>query len=329
MKNFKADFTLEVNTCQPKILQFTDTQIIFSNKQRYNGRIGDFSIRFWAPDKIYDRLLRYMETIINETKPDIIVITGDFVYGEFDDDGKVFKWFTDYMDSFKIPWTVCFGNHEKEAYIGIDFLCDVWEKSEFCFYKRVNYDGKGNKLEGDGTFSVALKHHDKDVAILNIMDSGSGTDMSPAGIFTHQIEWLENERDAEGVKLIFLHIPPICFYESMCKYGYDRKEFKKIIIGDNDSGDFGIAERQFGRNFFIDHDNKLFDKALSVGVTGMFAGHFHTLGTSILYKEMRLTMGCKTGEYDSFIPELMGGTLIKINNKNNLGFEVSHIVKKF
>lgn len=50
-----------------------------------------------------------------------------------------------------------------------------------------------------------------------------------------------------------------------------------------------------------------------VGVDGVFIGHCHRNNTSILYHNVRLTFGLKTGAYDYYTNGQLGGTVIECN----------------
>ena len=47
-------------------------------------------------------------------------------------------------------------------------------------------------------------------------------------------------------------------------------------------------------------------------IDGIFIGHHHNTATVISYKGLKLVFGLKTGQYDSYIPGNIGGTLITL-----------------
>ena len=60
---------------------------------------------------MYD-LLRY---VVAQTQPDLILLTGDYVYGDYDDNGSCFREQTDFFDSLGVYWAPIFGNHDNDS----------------------------------------------------------------------------------------------------------------------------------------------------------------------------------------------------------------------
>ncbi len=128
------DFIVDVPAGRdPVVLQLTDTQIIDAAQER-EGRGGVDRI-FWATDQMEERCFDYLTEIIQETKPDFIIITGDVIYGEFDDNGSVWTRFINFMESFQIPWSPVFGNHDNENKMGVDWQCEQLEKAQYCQFE--------------------------------------------------------------------------------------------------------------------------------------------------------------------------------------------------
>jgi hypothetical protein len=89
-ENFSCDFIIEVEEGRDVIvLQLTDPQIIDSAQARYESRLSVEEKTYWATENIEKRCYRYIRETIKKVKPDLILITGDLVYGEFNNDGTV------------------------------------------------------------------------------------------------------------------------------------------------------------------------------------------------------------------------------------------------
>jgi DNA repair exonuclease SbcCD nuclease subunit len=73
---------------------------------------------YWARDNKEERCFGFIREIIETISPDLILIAGDLVYGEFDHDGTALLAFIEFMESFAIPWAPVFGNHETESDMG-------------------------------------------------------------------------------------------------------------------------------------------------------------------------------------------------------------------
>lgn len=109
-----ADFVLNVEGDEPiKILQLTDTQMI-DPTQVTNGHT--LPSRYTDPDKGVDYCIYDIcDYVIEQTQPDLILITGDYVYGDYDPNGTLFRQQTDYFDSKGIFWAPMFGNHDGDS----------------------------------------------------------------------------------------------------------------------------------------------------------------------------------------------------------------------
>ena len=157
-----CDFVLEVESGRDvKILQLTDIQIIDSDQQRYKGRLHSWSIDKWKPEYMEDRAFKYMRNVMKETSPDLIVLSGDNIYGEFDDNGTSLKALVEEMDSYKIPWTFTFGNHDNETKIGVEATVKEYLKSKYCMFTRGPVEKNENGEEyftvaGNGNFNIGI-----------------------------------------------------------------------------------------------------------------------------------------------------------------------------
>ena len=110
----------------------------------------------WAYKEV-QRHERFTEQVILNYKPDFIFIAGDVIYGKYDDNGEHLLRLIEFMDSFRIPWAPVMGNHDIESYIGIDWICEQYENSEYCLFKQRTLTGNGNYtvgiVQGKGVFN--------------------------------------------------------------------------------------------------------------------------------------------------------------------------------
>lgn len=74
----------------------------------------------------------------------MIIITGDLVYGEFDDKGTCLLELIKFMESFDIPWAPVFGNHDNESQKGADWQCEQLEKAGNCLFRQRTLTGNSN-----------------------------------------------------------------------------------------------------------------------------------------------------------------------------------------
>lgn len=347
-----VDFTLEVESGRDVvILQLTDTQIIDAGQARTMERLGNKNPL--TEQAKYTNCYRYIEDAVQKTNPDLILLTGDLVYGEFDDSGEVFKGLIAYMESLGIPWAPIFGNHDNESMMGVTWQCEQLEQAENCLFKR-------NDLTGNGNYSIGIVQDGELIKTVFMMDSNGCTNAfedgygalneagqpltynegekikTEIGFGADQIDWLEAKCKAIDAatggtvgKLIAFHIPISQFatgaYESGYQSSFALDNSELYTIGKDvtaQNGDFGTKGEAFKG---IHSEYGLWNILKKYNFEGVFCGHSHKNSVSILYDGIRLTFGLKAGTFDRHLESELGGTKITVNRDL---FEVEHVYYK-
>ena len=186
------DFVIEIPSGkEPVVLHLTDTQIIDGSQLRDDVSSGDRIT--YAPEKIPMYCYDYITEIVQATSPDLILITGDIIYGKYDDNGSVLLSFIAFMEQFKIYWAPVFGNHDNESKMGVDWQCEQLEKAEYCLFKQGN-------LTGNGNYSVGIKQGGVLKRVFYMLDTNGCTHASDeslqnghtfksVGFGGDQVEW--------------------------------------------------------------------------------------------------------------------------------------------
>lgn len=311
-----------------RILQLTDMQVIDASQMRTPDRLRIDEINAWSRDNFDVQLGNHIRSLVTQSNPDLIFITGDMVYGSFDDSGEAFVWFVDLMESFGIPWAPVFGNHDNETNMGVKWQCDLLENAKNCLFKRGNVTGNGNYTVGiacGDTLKRVMYMTDSNGCSAQISDS-EGT--REEGIFPDQLnrirESAEKVKNAQGhaVKgLMAFHIPTKEFVEIGKAKGYSEDGYDYIIgvTAEAKDGDFGFCGKERIRGIDIG-DAYAFCKENCID--SMFVGHIHSTCTRILYNDILWVYGLKTGQYDSHVPGSLGGTLVLDNGE---ALAVTHI----
>lgn len=330
--SFGCDFSVllpkERKNGEIRILQLTDIQIIDSNQRRTADRLRSDEINAWEFEKSDGQYKNHIRSLVAQSVPDLIFITGDIVYGQFDDNGSVLKDFCEFMDSLRIPWAPVFGNHDNESKMGVKWQCEQFEKSEYCLFKRGTVSGNGN-------YTVGIFVGDEPVRILHMLDSNGCADsqdpdvIKNKGIFLDQMEMLEKNTmliekafEKKVPSFAAFHIPVKEFEEAEIYNGYKTENRDFYTIGVDvkaKKGDFGFKLEKYGT---IKTDFDFVACMKKIGVEGVFTGHCHNVCTVMEYKSIKWIFGLKTGQYDYHIPGQLGGTLVRIDGNE---FSVTHI----
>ncbi len=342
-----TDFIVEVPSDKDiVILQLTDTQIIDPGQSRYADRIG--STAKLTDADLESKLFGTIRRLVQETNPDMIIITGDIVYGEFDDSGEILKKFIAFMDSFNIPWAPVFGNHDNESTKGVTWQCQQLVNAKNCLFRRGDVTGNGN-------YTVGIKQDGKLVRVVYMMDSNGcknaysysynaafpsynqGENVrTTAGFAPDQIQWLVESAktidEAVGYsvpKLLACHIPMKEFAMAAYYAGYQSSSVSSntdtYIIGETvaaQNGDFGEKQETISGCY---HAEGLWEALQTYSFDGVFVGHDHKNNMSILYEGVRFTYGLKTGKFDYH--DDIGGTRITIS-AGGKSLAVEHIYDK-
>lgn len=294
----------------------------------FSSGVTDNHTRYW----------QYVEEGVEKTDPDLIVLTGDNIYGETDDSGELWLEMIEVLDSFKIPWLCIFGNHDNESNMGLHWQIEAVSASKY------GYMREGICENGNCNYTVGIKQGEEFKYIFYMLDTNgccvkknnygeslmiNNPDIDDiqqdAGIYPDQMEWMLDCDEkitaeyGEIPSMIFLHIPPVETYYSVAEKYADTYGTWPFYT-DRD-GDLGMSMEGIGG---IDTAGEFFKVAKELNCTGMFMGHQHKVATSTTYDGIRLTYGLKTGTGDYHSPEMLGVTKITLKAADS-SFEVEYI----
>ena len=346
-----VDFCVEVPEGRnPVVLQLTDPQILDSAQDRTN-RLSGGEKAFYATENVGKLCFDYITETINAVKPDLIVMTGDLVYGEFDDSGASFIKFVNFMETFGIPWAPVMGNHEGTSRKGYDWQCKILENAKNCMFLQ-------RTLTGNGNYSVGIIQSGELKRVFFMLDSNGCGDISAeslanghstasVGFGKDQINWYTGEvgnirKYSPDVNLsIAFHIQFEAFRDAFAKYGMPDTAGAKptnIYKAENRAEtDFGYLGR--GMKGTWDTDKKVYNGLKALGFDSIFVGHEHNNCGSVVYEGIRFQYGQKSSEYDryngvnpndytdinigyppkggNYIP-LIGGTIIPLDGNGDI-----------
>lgn len=287
-----------------RIAQFADLHI----KLGYDGVTVDCS------NDNLERTYAFIEQIISETDPDMIVCSGDNILTT---GTKGLEEFIKLMESYQIPWVFVFGNHDaesnKEGYREVD-LANFLKSydTKYLIYADDYVEEFKTSYRDERYGNFVLEVCDLDTKELNgacfFFDAGvydSATLGDYQRITIGQMDWYSNEIDKLQVKykgdgvvpsIVFAHVQLPEYY-----YGYNdalnEKNNTKFVIYQNLSTvPWEATSIQSILNNSPKEDNGFFDLMVEKGSTKAYlAAHTHNLWFQIEKEGIILGFGPQTG----------------------------------
>lgn len=254
----------------------------------------------------------FMDKLITEAKndatgaPDFMVVTGDlFTFASRDTAKRFFK----FLDSYNIPWTVVFGNHDEQTYFPVDWMTSYLNNfGSNCMFK----DLQDDKVQGNCNFAINLVDGTTLKKQLIFMDSNRyyfGSYMGYDYFKQNQIDWYSDlidettaqNGDTKVDSLMFYHIP---LYEIEDAY----KDGTRVFDGRN--GNDGKREDccppKENSGFFAKIKEKGSTKA-------MFFGHDHINTFEVDYQGVKFCYGIKSTDRIYYAEDLLGYQTITLD----------------
>lgn len=307
-----------------RILQLADLQTVDLTVTRNPTRDRQIKGAYFKDGMptMEERVYGDVRRLVEEVRPDLIVLTGDNVYGEFDDVGRMMRELVALMESFAIPWAPVFGNHDNESEMGVRWQVEQFLAAPHCLFAR-------GEVTGNANYSIALTRGGVPAWALLCLDTNGchpvGNPHAPEegirptnrdidcitqvpGIYPDQTAWASSVLDGLGVpSLGFFHIPIHAFADACrTKYGYE----KGVPMEANAPGDYGRVIEHFVDT--LDPDDAFFDAMRMRGMRAMLVGHQHNNSALINWQGVKLVWGVKSGRCTYYVPHQVGGTLITL-----------------
>lgn len=291
-----------------KVLQLTDLHIGGTLSTYQQDRAAFESIDF---------------QVIQEAKPDLVIITGDLVYpialqSLTIDNRSPLVYICDFMEKIGLPWAFVYGNHDTEP--TAEFTAEelnealtayTFDHGGHLLFSQTRPDiyGRYNGLievrNADGTLNQAL-------FLLDSNDYASSQLNDYDVIHADQIAWyrktVEELSAREGrlvSSMLYFHIPIPEFEEA----------YQALLAGSGDA-ELLFGERREGCAC-PDRNSRLFQTILELGSTkAVFCGHDHLNDAGIRYKGVDLVYGRSIDHlaYPGIdrLTEQRGGTMVTL-----------------
>ena len=296
----------------------TDVKIISQNdysttiaKVDENGNIkdGDFVIlsstdfHLDVDHEINTKAMTYFVRHIKETKPDLVVLTGDNILSKYQQIDAI--QFAQMMEEIGVYWAAVFGNHETREDRGFYkwLLMKSFTDYDHCLCKfgpdelfgygnyTVNILGKGGKLNKSLFFFDSGRDIlDRDRIKYNIPDEIQNYDF----LKNEQIDFYKNEtaklteKYGSAESFMYFHIPLVEF-----SHAFKEDENGNYVP----SGECEILHgEQFESVGSSQFNSGMFDAILETGATkAVFCGHDHVNDWCAIYKGVHLCYNLPAG----------------------------------
>ena len=309
---FSSIFAVALSACSK--VSHKPEEYIMKLDYKSNYRILQLTdIHFGDKDDL-EKHFKFMDLTINESKPDLIVVTGDlFTFASKTTAKRLFA----YLDSKGAKWTVTYGNHDEQTYFSVDWLTGLLnDYGSHCVYKDIQDDD----IQGNANFAINLMKGDKAFEQLIMMDSNRyyyGDYFGYDYFKDNQIEWYSNLIDYTAEQNGGV-VPSLMFYHIPLPEINDAWDAAKA--GDPDAkllyGEKGEAAcpPDFNSGFF-----KVIKEKGST--TGMYFGHDHLNNFIVNYKGIDFGYGIKATDRIYYNEKMMGGRTIVLKDDHSVEYE--------
>ena len=194
-----VDFTVEVSSDRGvKILQLTDTEITDSTQMRTANALTQAQQEEYARKNLYANCFNYITELVENDRPDLIIITGDIINGCFDDNGTMWLRFIEFMDSLDIPWAPVFGTLDNQSVKGAAWQRAQLAEAENCLFAE-------GTVTGNGDYTIGITDSGVIKRVIYMLDSATNDGVSVA-----QVNWVKDV--AENLKTVYGTVPAFVCY---------------------------------------------------------------------------------------------------------------------
>lgn len=292
------------------------------------AQFADLHFNFGANTNAYhnnkaDRTVAYMQSIVENQKPDLIVCSGDNLFASKGVEGV--NKFIELMESFETPWTFVFGNHDAENHDKAkisDAICSA-ETNYLLYAEDLIVDASKDEMAYGryGKFSIKVVNNagDKLVGAIICMDTGTRSTVynEYQGITAEQVAWYNEEiselQDVYAAQsdnaleviptMLFQHIqlPETATAFDEAKKG--NSEYSFVIDQDLSGYYTDLDNLNKVKKGASAYDNGLYEKMVELGSTkAAFFGHEHIYNFQVKTAEgIVLGFGPQTGFSTTFV----------------------------
>ena len=277
---------------------------------------------------IFERHFKLIDKTIKDADPNLIVLNGDsFTYA---DKGVVTRLFS-FIDSYDIPWTFTYGNHDDQGYFSDTYIQGILDSNKQLFKNAKFVNLPDDDVTGRSNFVINIYEREKigdtyvsnDLFQVYCLESHSYNFDTIEYDFLKQdqIDWYERMVAYETLKegslvpsAMYFHIPLPEFFNAW-NDAKDGKPNAEILMGTTD---------EFGGGPLPSTDTHMFDKVKELGSTiAISCAHDHINDSVIMYDDVALCFGVHSTDRIYYDSAKLGGQVIVVDHNDpwHLTFE--------
>ncbi|MBR5500849.1 MAG: metallophosphoesterase [Clostridia bacterium] len=314
---------------------------------------GNFRIVIFADIQdtypLKEDTVRYMNQILDQEKPDLVLLAGDNHCGGIGNKSQLKTYLTamsEPMESRKIPWAQVYGNHVEGGYRFKMGGADVTKAEQQKMFESFKYNvSKGGTVYGMGNYVLPILRSDSDKIAFNVfgldthnyLNEKTGTQQNLYGQKFENAVLVENPIYGTlfdpGGKYETIHADQIRWYwkSSVALEEYNGSKIAAMMF-------FHIAQIEWeyitrnpeqtnmtGRDvegvWPSELSSGLFHACYERGdVKGMFVGHNHQNDYNGTYMGIQLGFTPTIGSLAYFSPDTRGARVIEVNQDDAFNF---------
>jgi hypothetical protein len=269
----------------------------------------------------FGHIREMVTSLVQKTQPDLITYTGDLSYGC----GTAIYGICSFIDSFGIPWTPVYGNHDFEnSGMSPDTLAEVFRNYGNCLFRNgpsllaVDEDSNTEAV-GNYVVNITQKQNDGFNVVKSLVFFNSGT----TGITDLQMQWYQDCMDSVApygngdsvTSAAFMHIP-IDGYRDAAIAAYRNRyaslvdSYREETWNEGYETSFGTWHEGIGSRRSAPEAAQILK---SKGNDLVVSGHNHTNCFCIDYDGMTYLFALKTGPACYYEKGMEGGSEITID----------------
>ena len=257
-----AAATLIIAACTPKTTETTaESTIKFNADGKLKiAQLTDTHLSWTEPEE-FEKTYSQLCSVLDNEKPDIVILTGDVVTGDGGGAEALEKFFSA-IDERNIPFVSLYGNHDRERDLS------EWDLAEAVCKHPMSLNTMSKGYLDDIALPVMSADGKKVAAVLYCIDSNDYTQVPEyyeyAWISHSQIEWYEHQSKAFAKangnipvpSYAFFHIPLLEFNHAYGLGSISGERGEDECPGELNSGIFSaFVENQDVHGVFCGHDH--------------------------------------------------------------------------